>query len=154
MEPAPANPSRGESSLKPSWKSYFVFYAAILIFGVGPVLNPEAPLSREVGVLIATVLAAFVILSRQYSTYKYAAGIFSREFGWGSLVQVKKMPLDEIASVVVRRGVVHRLVGIGHLQFQPATAGSPDLWWFGLDQPFEVKKWVEQVLRRESLVRK
>ena len=53
MEPAPANPSREALSLKPSWKSYFVFYAAILIFGVGPVLNPEAPLSREAGVLIA-----------------------------------------------------------------------------------------------------
>jgi hypothetical protein len=152
VEPAPANPSREEISLKPSWKSYFVFYTAIIIFGVGPVLNPEAPLSREAGVLIAILLAAFIILIRQYSSYKYAAGIFSREFGRGRLVQVKKMPLTEIASVVVRRGVVHRLVGIGHLQFQPATAGSPDLWWFGLDQPFEVKKKVEQILRRERLL--
>ena len=83
MEPAPATPSREELSLKPSWKSYFVFYVAILIFGVGPVLNPEAPLSREAGVLIAAVLAAFIILIRQYSSYKYAAGIFSREFGGG-----------------------------------------------------------------------
>ena len=152
MEPAPAHPSREEISLKPSWKSYFVFYTAILIFGVGPFLNPEAPLSREAGGLMAILLAAFIILIRQYSSYKYRDGIFSREFGRGRLVQVKKMPLAEIASVVVRRGVVHRLVGIGHLQFQPATAGSADLWWFGLDQPFEVKKWVEQVLRRERLL--
>jgi hypothetical protein len=152
VEPTPINPSREELSLKPSWKSYFVFYAAIIIFGVGPFLNPEAPLSREVGVLIAILLAAFLILIRQYSSYKYAAGIFSREFGRGGLLQVKKMPLAEIASVVVRRGVVHRLVGIGHLQFQPATAGSPDLWWFGLDQPFEVKKNIEQILRREKLL--
>ena len=98
------------------------------------------------------VLAAFIILIRKYSSYKYAAGIFSREFGQGSLVQVKKMPLDEVASVVVRRGVVHRLVGIGHLHFLPATAGSPDLWWFGVDQPFEVKKRVEQILRRERFL--
>jgi hypothetical protein len=149
MKPAPADPSREELSLKPSWKSYFVFYAAILIFGVGPALNPEAPLSRETGIVIAAVLAAFIILIRQYSFYKYVGGIFSREFGQGSLVQVKKISLDEIASVEVRRGVVHRLVGIGHLQFQPVTAGSPDLWWFGVDQPFEVKKRVEQILRRE-----
>ena len=152
MKSAPAHPSREELSLKPSWKSYFVFYAAILIFGVGPVLNPEAPLSREVGILIAVVLVAFIVLIRQYSSYRYAAGIFSREFGRGRLVQVKKLPLEEIASVVVRRGVVHRLVGIGHLHFQPATAGTPDLWWYGLDQPFEVKRKVEQVLRRERLL--
>ncbi len=151
MESAPAHPSREELSLKPSWKSYFVFYAAIFIFGVGPLLNPEAPLGREVGILTAAVLAAFILLIRRYSSYKYAAGIFSREFGWGKLLQVKKMSLDEIGSVVVRRGVVHRLVGIGHLHFQPATAGSPDLWWFGVDQPFEVKKRVEQILRLERL---
>ncbi len=152
MEPAPAPSSREELSLKPSWKSYFVFYAAIVIFGLGPLLNPEAPISREIGGVIAALLVAFIILIRQYSSYKYGAGIFSREFGWGGLVQVKKMPLAEIDSVIVRRGVVHRLVGIGHLQFQPATAGSPDLWWFGLDQPFEVKKRVEQILRREKLL--
>jgi hypothetical protein len=152
MESAPATPSREELYLKPSWKSYFVFYVAIFIFGVGPVLNPEAPLSREAGGAIAALLAAFVLLIRQYSSYKYGAGIFSREFGGGGLIQVRKMPLGEIASVVVRRGVVHRLVGIGHLQFQPATVGSPDLWWFGVDQPFEVKKRVEQILRRERLL--
>jgi hypothetical protein len=152
MESALATPSREEFSLKPSWKSYFVFYVAILIFGVGPVLNPEAPLSREAGGLVAALLVTFIILVRQYSSYKYAAGIFSREFGKGGLVQVKKMPLGSIASVVVRRGVVHRLVGIGHLQFQPATVGSPDLWWFGVDQPFEVKERVEQILRRERLL--
>ena len=61
------------------------------------------------------------------------------------------MPLEEIASVVVRRGVVHRLVGIGHLQFQPAT---PDhrifggLAWISL---LRLKEQVEQILRRESL---
>ncbi len=152
MKPASANPSREELCLKPSWKSYFIFYAAILIFGVGPVINPEAPFSPEAGLLIAAVLVAFIVLIRKYSSYKYASGIFSREFGRGGLLQVKKMPLDEIGSVVVRRGVVHRLIGIGHLQFQPATAGSADLWWFGLERPFDVKKKVEQILRRERLL--
>jgi len=154
MEPAPASPPQVELSLKPSWKSYFVFYAAILIFGVGPLVNPEAPLSREAGIFIGAGLAAFILLIRRYSSYTYRDRIFSREFGWGSLAQVKKLPLDEVASVVVRRGVVHRLVGIGHLHFQPGSTKSPDLWWFGVDQPFEVKKKVEQILRRESLVRK
>ena len=117
-------------------------------------VNPEAPLSREAGIFIGAGLAAFILLIRRYSSYTYRDRIFSREFGWGSLAQVRKLPLDEVASVVVRRGVVHRLVGIGHLHFQPGSAKSPDLWWFGVDQPFEVKKKVEQILRRESLVRK
>ncbi|RPH88773.1 MAG: hypothetical protein EHM75_03430 [Desulfobacteraceae bacterium] len=154
MELAPASPSQAELSLKPSWKSYFVFYAAILIFGVGPLVNPEAPLSREAGLFIGAGLAAFILLIRRYSSYTYGGRIFSRKFGWGSLIQVKTLPLDEVASVVVRRGVVHRLVGIGHLHFQPGSTNLPDLWWFGVDQPFEVKKKVEQILRRERLVRK
>jgi hypothetical protein len=148
MNPAPTDPAREGLSLKPSWKSYFVFYVAIFIFGVGPFLNPQAPLSREAGFLIATVLAAFIILIRKYSGYHYGAGIFSRQFGRGNLVQMKKMPLEDIASVTVRRGVVHRLVGIGHLHFQPKSSEAPDLWWFGLDQPFTVKKRVEDILRR------
>jgi hypothetical protein len=147
MEPFPA--AREEWSLKPSWKSYFVFYVAIFIFGGGPLLNPEAPLNRELGILIAVLLAAFVVLIRKYSVYKYGGGIFSREFGGGSLAQEKRMCLEEIASVTVRRGVVHRLVGIGHLHFQPKSSGSPDLWWFGLDQPFVVKQRVEALLRRK-----
>lgn len=148
MNPEPADPARGGLSLKPSWKSYFVFYVAIFIFGAGPLLNPEAPLGREAGFVIAAVLAAFILLIRKYSGYRYGDGFFSRYFGGGNLVQMKKMPLEEIASVTVRRGVVHRLVGIGHLHFQPKTSGAPDLWWFGLDQPFEVKKRVEEILRR------
>jgi hypothetical protein len=147
MDRAPANRVREGLSLKPSWKSYFVFYVAIFIFGAGPFINPEAPLSREAGFLIAAVLAAFILLIRKYSGYHFGDGMFSRQFGGGNLVQVKKMPLEEIASVTVRRGVVHRLVGIGHLHFEPKSSGSPDLWWFGLDRPFEVKKRVEEILR-------
>ena len=33
-------------TLQPSGKSYFVFYAAIIIFGIGPSLNPETGITR------------------------------------------------------------------------------------------------------------
>lgn len=44
-------PLRQEDSLalRPSWRSYFVFYAAILVFGIGPSLNPDTGINRSFG---------------------------------------------------------------------------------------------------------
>lgn len=132
-----------EITIQPAWKSYFVFYAAIVIFGLGPMFNPEAPLTRPSGFLVAAVLIVFVILKRNKTVYRFSEQGVSKEIRWGGQAQTRKLPLSDLASVAVRRGVVHRLIGVGHLQFRANKAGAPDLWWYGVDRPFEVKEKIE-----------
>ncbi len=40
-------------TLQPAWRSYFVFYVAILIFGIGPTINPEAGINKLLGWVIS-----------------------------------------------------------------------------------------------------
>ena len=131
-------------TIQPAWKSYFVFYAAMVILGLGPLFNPDTSLSREAGLFIAAGLIAFVYLKRKTTFYRMTEQEISKEFRWGGrTIQAKTMPLRDLAGVAVRRGMVHRLIGVGQLQFRSKIDGSPELWWYGVDQPFEVKRRIE-----------
>jgi hypothetical protein len=138
-------------TFQPAWKSYFVFYAASIIFGLGPVLNPEAFLGREAGLLIAAVLIAFVYLKRTHTFYRLSEAGISKELRWGGQGTSQEIPVADLASVTVRRGIVHRLIGVGHLHFRSRSGGVPDLWWYGLEQPFEVKRRIDATLGLEGL---
>ncbi len=140
----------GEKSLmtlQPSWRSYFVFYAAIIIFGIGPSLNPETSLNRPFGWAISLILLLFIIFRRQTTYYRITEFEALRESNFWGHSSKKSIPREEISDLVVRRGIVHRFLGIGHLQFRSRVPGHPDLWWFGIQNPFEVKKRIEQFLK-------
>jgi hypothetical protein len=132
-----------EFTVQPAWKSYFVFYAAMIIFGLGPQLNPEAFLGREAGLLIAVILIVFVYLKRKHTFYRFSAAGVSKELRWGGPGPTHTIPLADLASVTVRRGIVHRLIGVGHLQFRSKNEGAADIWWYGVDRPFDVKRKIE-----------
>lgn len=142
-------PFRPENSLtlQPAWRSYFVFYTAILIFGIGPSINPEVGISKAFGLVVSIFLILFVILRRKTTFYRISKEEALRETGFAGQVMKKSLPLEGITGIEVRRGVVHRLLGIGHLQFRSQDPGRPDLWWFGIADPFTVKKKIEQVFR-------
>ncbi len=132
--------------LKPSWKSYFVFYAAILIFGIGPTINPHAGISRPFGLAVSIFLIFFILFRRKTTFYRITKDEVLRESNFWGKAKIKSLPWKDIAGVEVRRGVAHRLFGIGHLQFCSRLSGQPDLWWFGVEDPFVVKKKSEYFL--------
>jgi hypothetical protein len=131
---------------KPAWKSFFVFYTAMVIFGIGPTVNPEAGVSQTLGVMLTIFSALFVIFRRNTTFYRITKEEILREIRFSGKVFTKSLPRKEVAGIAVRRGAVHRLLGIGHIQFQSRT-GRTDLWWYGLDDPFTLKKRAEQILR-------
>ena len=133
-------------TLRPSWRSYFVFYAAVLIFGIGPSINPDAGISRPFGLAVSIILVLFILFRRKTTLYRITHDEVLRESGFRGQAQTKSLPITGIADLEVRRGLVHRLLGIGHLQFRSRLSDRPDLWWFGIDDPFEVKKKVERFL--------
>jgi len=134
-------------TLQPAWRSYFVFYAAILIFGLGPMINPEVELNQSVGLVIALLLLFFVVFRRKTTGYRITKEEALRETAFAGQVFKKSLPLEGIAGLEVRRGAIHRLLGIGHLQFRSQDGTHPDLWWYGIADPFTVKKKIEQVLK-------
>jgi len=134
-------------TLQPAWSSYFVFYAAILIFGLGPLINPEVALNQSLGLIIAILLLFFVVFRRNTTHYRITKEEAIRETTFASQVFKKSLPLESMAGLEVRRGAIHRLLGIGHLQFRSQEGTQPDLWWYGIADPFAVKKRIEQVLR-------
>jgi len=135
-------------TLQPSWRSYFVFYAAILIFGIGPTINPDAGIGRSLGLVLSIFLLLFVIFRKKTTFYRMTKEAVSREARFAGRSFKKSLPLEGIASLEVRRGVVHRLLGIGHLQFCSRLSGQPDLWWFGIADPFTAQKKIERFLKK------
>jgi hypothetical protein len=144
-----ASPNRQEKilTLQPAWRSYFVFYAAILIFGVGPSINPEAGISKSFGLVISIFLILFVIFRRKTTFYHITNDEALRETGLPGQVIKKSLSLDGISDLEVRRGIIHRLLGIGHLQFRSNNPAQPDLWWFGIEDPFTVKKNIRRFFK-------
>jgi hypothetical protein len=133
-------------TLHPSWKSYFVFYTAIVIFGIGPSLNPEAGIQPSLGWALSLFIVIFIIFRRKNTFYRITKTETLRQSGFWGWTYKQSLPLEGIAGVEVRRGIVHRLLGIGHLQFHSRLPGQPDLWWFGVENAFEVKKKIEQII--------
>lgn len=133
-------------TLQPSWKSYFVFYAAILIFGIGPSINPNAGISLLFGLAVSIILVLYVLFCQKTTFFRITKDEALRESGFSGQAKKNSLPLKGIAGLEVHRGVVHRLLGIGHLQFRSRLSGRPDLWWFGIEDPFAVKKRIEDFL--------
>lgn len=130
---------------KPAWRSYFVFYTAIIVFGLGPALNPEAGVNRTLGLVVAVSLLLYVLLRRKNTIYRLGNDGAVKETGlWGKRT-VKILPLSDIAAVSVKRGIVHRLLGVGHLQIRSARSERPDLWWFGVEDPLAVARKIEDL---------
>jgi hypothetical protein len=137
-------------TVRPAWKSYFVFYAAILIFGFGPSLNPEVGLNPYLGMALAWLLVLFVIYRKKTTCYKVTPTRIVRETGAPGMVVRKDLPLTEISTISVRRGIAHRFLGLGHLQFQSRSPHFSDLWWFGISKPFQVVKDIEGLISRSA----
>ncbi len=148
MEQNTIVPKPGDSlTLQPSWRNYFVFYAAIIIFGIGPSLNPETGINRSFGWALSVIILLFIIFRRKTTFYRITKTEALRESIFWGQSNKKSLPLEGISGLEVRRGIVHRLIGIGHLQFRSRLSGQPDLWWFGVENPFAIKKKIEQILK-------
>jgi uncharacterized membrane protein YdbT with pleckstrin-like domain len=134
-------------TLQPAWKSYFVFYVAILIFGLGPSINPEAGISRSFGLVLSLFLLFFVVIRRKTTFYRITKEAVLRETGFSGQVTRKILSREEISRIEVRRGVIHRLIGIGHIQFCSKNPGQADLWWYGVADPFNVKESIQRLIK-------
>lgn len=134
-------------TLQPAWRSFIVYYTAILIFGIGPSINPEVGINKFLGWVISIFLISLVVFRRRTTFYRLTEDEIQRETAFAGQVFKKSLPLEGIAGLEVRRGIIHRLLGIGQLHFRSKTSNQPDLWWFGIADPFTVQKKIQCFLK-------
>ena len=134
--------------IKPCGRAFFVYYVAIAICLLGPRLNPDVRpfglfhFSLGVGTvlgLIIIALVAYLKLGREYRITSRGAVTVWR---WPAPRQ-QEIAWENLGEVLVRRGLIQTILRVGNLIIKDKT-GEPDMFWFGLANPKEVKDALEQ----------
>jgi uncharacterized membrane protein YdbT with pleckstrin-like domain len=138
----------------PSWRSTFGFYVAGLILvaaaGAGGYFASGAGIGAGAGVAILLVVLIVGWLRRITTRYlitnrrlQIRRGILSKN--------VEETRVDRVVDVTVRQGVFDRILAIGAVDFDNASAQQGDLFRFsGIASPHEVVRAINQVHEEEA----
>jgi hypothetical protein len=126
------------------FRAFFVYYAAIFLVVLGP-FNPNFPLPLWAGWLIGALLILVVVYSKWGQEYHLSDRGVAKV--WKVPARRIEISWQNLGEVVVLRGVTQSLLKVGTLVLRN-EAGGPDLIWYGLARPQEVKDLIEA--RRKS----
>ena len=110
------------AEFRPSWQSFGVWYFGIFIFLAGPQINPETWVSAALGQLIASLIAAYVVIIRFTRMYRVTPETLEVERTFPSHVK-QEVKITDIKLIDLRRGITQRLLGVAHVHVH---AKSPD----------------------------
>ena len=120
---------------RPAWQSFGVWYFGIFIFLVGPQVNPHTFISEAAGQLIATLLGAYVIITRFTRIYRVTQDTVEVERSFPSHVK-QSVAISDITRVDLRRGITQRLLGVAHVHIHAkGPEGEVVLRLNGVPQP-------------------
>ena len=124
---------------RPAWKSFLPYFLGVVIFTVGPRVNPQAPISPDLSHLIATCFLAFILITRFSNLYELADGRlrWRRSF---PRAQERQAPVERITRIDLRRGIFHRLAGVAHVYVYLDNQPDPYLKLFGVPEPEELRR--------------
>ena len=138
---------------RPSWRALLTFYAAGLVLAVVVfvVLVPLLDVGA-VGVLVAIVIAAGTILIgwlRRVSTrylitdqrLRITTGIVRRD--------VQETRLARVQNVNYQQGVLDRMLGVGHVDFDTAGTDASDFQFTYVNGPEKVVRAVDQAIHAD-----
>ncbi len=142
MAPAP------EKILVPCSRAFFVYYVGIVIFLLGPRLNPEVRIfgvfhfSVAVGTLLGLVLIALVVYLKLGREYRLSPQGLATRWRWPSPRQ-QEITWENLGEVLLRRGLTQSILRVGNLVIEDKS-GGPEMFWFGLANPKEVKEEIDR----------
>ena len=156
---APVTPRAAEQHLwsgKPSHWYYlrayivsaFFFFVAAVAFAlvaatgkvVGGVVLAMLPASLAVLPLVVAILRrkhTHYLMTTRMITVKW--GVFSRHS--------HEVPLHGVREVIVLRGFIERLAGVGSVGFSTAASPGVEVWFAGIPEPEAVRQLVNQHTR-------
>lgn len=134
-------PTSGDIVIKPSHRAFFVHYVAMFLVFVGPRLNPEVGLPVWLGTLLGLIVLAAVIYQKFGQEYRVTSRGVVRAWRWPSPRQ-HEIVWENLDEVLVLRGLTQTVLQVGNLAFRD-KAGGPEMFWYGLLNPKEVKALID-----------
>ncbi len=130
---------KAEQVFRPVARAFFVYYVALAICFLGPPLNPAVGVPVWVGFVAGLAVLAAIIYMRgqEYRLTPRGLEKVSRLGG-----QRQEILWENLGEVEVHRGFTQSLLRVGNLILKDKT-GGPDIFWFGLAEPKEVKDLID-----------
>jgi len=119
---------------RPAWKSFGVYFLGAAIFFLGPLVNPQAPLSPAVSDLIGTCFLVFIAFQRFTKIYRLGAEQLTREISFPK-ARTDSVKVADIRRVDLRRGLTQRMLGVAHVHVYVEGREDPVLKLFGVPEP-------------------
>lgn len=136
MSPTPIGLYR---AFRPAWQAFGVYYFGIFLFLVGPLANPHTFISPALGQLLASLLAAFIIITRFTRVYRVSDQEVEVEKSFPSHSQ-EAVAIKDIRRVDLRRGLTQRLLGVAHVYIYRQGRQAPALKLFGVPRPDQFRR--------------
>ena len=131
------NPASGDLVIKPCARAFFVHYVALALVILGPRLNPAVGLPVWLGTLLGLIVLAAVIYQKYGQEYRVTSRGVVRVWRWPS-PREQEIAWENLGEILVLRGLTQTILQVGNLAFRD-KAGGPELFWYGLFNPKDVK---------------
>jgi uncharacterized membrane protein YdbT with pleckstrin-like domain len=135
----------------PSWRSTFGFYILGLLVAIAAAVIAYFAADKSVGLAVAVAAAVFLVVLivgwlRRITT-RYLISSRRLQIRRGILSKnVEETRIDRVVDVTVRQSVGQRILAIGDVDFDNASAQQGDLFRFaGISSPHEVTQAVNRV---------
>ena len=129
--------------MRPTWRSFTVFFIGLLLCSVGPFTVENPPLRPTTGLIFGLVFL-LVILRRWSNVYTLtnqrlmvSGGLFARD--------TSEIQLSDISDVQTHQGIVLRLLQAGHILVRSRKPDESSLLMYGLNAPFVFKSQLEKL---------
>ncbi len=124
---------------RPSARAFYLYYVAMFICFVGPLINPAMGLPVWLGWLLGGVLVVAVLYQMNQEYQVTRTGV-RKVLRWPASYQ--EIPWDNLGEIKVMRGLTQTLLRVGNLSFQDKRGGPP-IFWYGLSDPKAVLSAIE-----------
>lgn len=125
---------------RPCGRAFFVYYVAMFLTFAGPRINPAVGLPVWLGTVLGIILVAAVVYMKYGQEYRVTSIGVAKVWHWPARRQ--EIPWKHLDEVFVFKGLTQSVLQVGNLLFKDKT-GGPDMFWFGLKDPKEVKALIE-----------
>jgi hypothetical protein len=122
----------------PAWKSFSIYFFGVVIFFVGPIINPDAPIKPALSELIGTCFLAFIIIKRFTNVYRLSADKLSHETSFPKR-DLREVAIKDIRRIDLRRGITQRALGVAHVHVYVQGKESPAIKLFGVPDPVQFR---------------